>query len=280
MHEPHGSRQGPDEPRERREGGPLLDAVAIVTGGASGIGAAITRRFAAAGARQVLVGLAADEAAAGDLADELGRERTVFVAGDITDPATADLAARTALERFGHLDVLVNSAGIDYSGIDLLDSEPRTSRRVMEVNFFGALFMLQAAARTMLAAAPGDGTRQAGAIVNIASRAGVVGVPTMAVYGASKAALIGLTRTAAIELAPRVRVNAVAPGATQTPMMGAWIDGQDDPPAFERTLAASIPLGRLARPEEIADAVLFLASDQAAHITGAVLPVDGGYTAG
>jgi NAD(P)-dependent dehydrogenase (short-subunit alcohol dehydrogenase family) len=108
----------------------------------------------------------------------------------------------------------------------------------------------------------------------------VVGVPTMSVYGASKAALISLTRTAALELAPRIRVNAVAPGATETPMMRAWIDAQDDPAGFERALAATAPLGRLAQPREIADAVLFLASGEASHVTGVVLPVDGGYTTG
>ena len=123
----------------------------------------------------------------------------------------------------------------------------------MEVNFFGSLLMLQAAARAMRASPPARGESPSGAVVNLASRAGVVGVPSMAVYGATKAALISLTRSAALELAPAIRVNAVAPGATETPMMRTWIEEQDDPGAFEAALAATVPLGRLARPEEVAE---------------------------
>lgn len=281
--------------RRRRQtaGTRLPEKVAVITGGASGIGAAIAHRFAAEGARQVLVGLPGEEEKARDLIAAMAEETAVFVAGDITDPATAERAVDTAMTRFGRLDILVNNAGIDYSGVALLDSEPAFSRRVMDVNFFGALYMLLAAARAMLrsvefvggaadgtARTPGSRTSPTASIVTVASRAGVVGVPTMAVYGATKAALISLTRTAALELAPLVRVNAVAPGATGTPMMRTWIDGHEDPQQFERSLAATIPLGRLAHPEEIAAAVLFLAGDEAAHITGAVLPVDGGYTTG
>jgi NAD(P)-dependent dehydrogenase (short-subunit alcohol dehydrogenase family) len=260
--------------------GRLHETVAIVTGGASGIGAAITRRFAEEGARLVIVGLEGETEKAASLVDELGRERAVFVAGDVTAPETAARAADAALEHYGRLDVLVNNAGLDYSGVPVLESDLEFSRRVMDVNFFGCLLMLQAAARAMTRAPTAEAGPAAGAIVNVASRAGVVGVPTMAVYGASKAALISLTRTAALELAPAIRVNAVAPGATETPMMRTWIDEQDDPTAFEAGLAATVPLGRLARPAEIADAVLFLASDEASHVTGVVLPVDGGYTTG
>ncbi|GEM_PF-51345 len=261
----------------------LQGKVAIVTGGASGIGAAIARRFAAEGAYQVLVGLPAEAAKAGELVDRLGHEAAVFVAGDITDPGTAEQAATAARERFGRLDILVNNAGIDYSGVSLLDSELHLCRRVMDVNFFGALQMLQSASRAMLVDRPAADPatpRPAGSIVNTASRAGVVGVKSMAVYGATKAALISLTRSAALELAPSIRVNAVAPGATETAMIRTWIDDQDDPCEFERALTATIPMGRLARPGEIAQTVLFLASDEATHIAGTVLPVDGGYTSG
>ena len=266
--------------QQRVPAGRLDGQVAIVTGGASGIGAAVARRFADEGARQVIVGLADEERRAASLVEELGSGRAVFVAGDVTAPETASRAVDAATGRFGRLDVLVNNAGLDYSGVHVLESDLQFSRRVMEVNFLGPLLMLQAAARAMTASPAPEAGASSGAVVNLASRAGVVGVPSMAVYGASKAALISLTRTAALELAPDIRVNAVAPGATETPMMRTWIDEQDDPVAFEAALAATVPLGRLARPDEVANAVLFLASHEASHVTGVVLSVDGGYTTG
>ena len=270
--------------------GRLRGKVAIVTGGSAGIGAAIVRRFAAEGAAQVVVGTPdGAERKRAALARLAGR--ATYIGVDITEPDAAARVVDAALRGFGRLDVLVNNAGIDYSGVDLLELEPGYSHRVFEVNFFAALTLLQHAARAMgagvqAAADPGAGGDPAadpgagGAIVNVASRAGLVGVRSMAVYGASKAALISLTRAAALELAPGIRVNAVAPGMTEGPMMRAWIESRPDPAAFERDLVASIPQKRMATPEDVAAAVLYLASDEARHVTGAVLPVDGGYTAG
>lgn len=125
-----------------------------------------------------------------------------------------------------------------------------------------------------MAAGPG------GAIVNVTSRLASIGVPAMAIYGASKGALLALTRAAAVELAPkRVRVNAVAPGMTRTPLFEAWIAARDDPNAMRERVLADIPQGRLAEPGDVAAAIAYLASDDARHVTGASLPVDGGYTA-
>ncbi len=132
--------------------------------------------------------------------------------------------------------------------------------------------MLQAAACAMRG--------RGGSIVNVTSRTAAVGVPTMAVYGASKGALTSLTRGAAADLARAgIRVNAVAPGFTETPLLTAWLAAQSDPEAIRLKVAEQIPQGRLATPADVAAAILYLASDEAAHVTGAVLAVDGGYTA-
>jgi NAD(P)-dependent dehydrogenase (short-subunit alcohol dehydrogenase family) len=145
-------------------------------------------------------------------------------------------------------------------------------RRVFDVNFFGAVLMLQAAARAM-----GD---RGGSIVNVTSRTALVGVAGMGVYGASKGALQSLTRAAAVELAPAgVRVNCVAPGLTETPMVHDWIAAGPDPDGARSELARSIPLGSLATPQDVAAAVVYLAGSESAAVTGTSISVDGGYTA-
>jgi NAD(P)-dependent dehydrogenase (short-subunit alcohol dehydrogenase family) len=171
----------------------------------------------------------------------------------------------------GHLDVLVNNAGIDFTS-DLLETSIEDVRRVLDVNFIGVFTMLAEAARAMRG--------RGGSIVNVTSRTASIGIPTMSIYAASKGALLSLTRGAAVDLAQYgIRVNAVAPGLTETPMMRAWVESQSDPSVFRVRLAADIPQGRFASPGDVAAAILFLASDESGHITGASLPVDGGFTA-
>jgi NAD(P)-dependent dehydrogenase (short-subunit alcohol dehydrogenase family) len=171
--------------------------------------------------------------------------------------------------RLGHIDVVVNNAAIDHTG-DLLEVPAHVTQQVFQINTLAAIAVLQAGARRM---------HQGGALINITSRLASTGVPTMAIYSATKGALAALTTAAAVELAPRnIRVNAIAPGMTRTPLYDAWLARHHDPAETERAVTAAIPLGRLAHPDDIAAAVSFLASDQAAYITGASLPVDGGYT--
>jgi len=235
---------------------------AIITGYTRGIGAATARRFADEGANLVLVARSRTDL-------DLPGDRVV-VEGSVTDAAIAEGAARAAIERFGSVDVLVNNAGVDFTS-DLLATEEADVRRVFDVNFFGALLMLQAAARAMTSG---------GSIVNVSSRLASIGVATMTVYGASKGALLSLTRGAAIELAGRgIRVNAVAPGMTATRLFEEWLSDQPDPGGERAAVEGTIPQGRVGTPGDVAAAIAFLASDDASHITGASLPVDGGYTA-
>jgi NAD(P)-dependent dehydrogenase (short-subunit alcohol dehydrogenase family) len=255
---------------ETDSGGRLAGKVTIVTGATEGIGRAISEAFAREGAALVLVARRANPTA--ELAEELG-VRSVPIAGDVADPQTADAAVAAAVEEFGRLDVLVNNAGHDLSGVPLFETSPEQARAIFEVNVFGAFWMLLAAARAM---ADGGG----GSIVNVTSRLGLVGMSGSAWYGASKGALHALTRGAAVEWARLgVRVNSVAPGLTQTAMIDTWIAEQPDPDAFRASRAETIPQGRFATPEEVAAAVVFLASDESAATTGASIAVDGGYTA-
>jgi NAD(P)-dependent dehydrogenase (short-subunit alcohol dehydrogenase family) len=241
---------------------------AIVTGATLGIGHSIARRLVDEGASVVLV--ARDRARGEVVASELGAAAS-FVAADVTRPDAAEAVADAALAD-GAIDILVNNAGIDHTG-DLLATDEEDVRRVMETNFFGALWMLQRVGRDMKA-------RSGGSIINITSRLASIGVPTMAIYAASKGALLALTRSAAVELAPHgVRVNAVAPGLTQTPLLDDWIAGQPDPETHRRSVLATIPQGRFAAPDDVAAAVAYLAADESSHVTGASIPVDGGYTA-
>jgi NAD(P)-dependent dehydrogenase (short-subunit alcohol dehydrogenase family) len=247
----------------------LTGKTVIVTGGTMGIGEAIVRRCLDEGASVVVV--ARNRERGDQLVAELGEDRLRFVAGDVTDPAAADAAVEAA-EAFGGVDVLVNNAAIDFTS-DLLDTDEDDVRRVFDTNVFGALWMLAGVGRELK-------RRGGGSIINVSSRLASIGVPTMVVYGASKGALLALTRGAAIELAPHnIRVNAVAPGLTATPLYNAWIGGHDDPAAKKAEVASSIPQGRVGTPEEVAAAVAYLAADESAHVTGASIPIDGGYTA-
>jgi NAD(P)-dependent dehydrogenase (short-subunit alcohol dehydrogenase family) len=249
--------------------GRLLGKTAIVTGGTQGIGLAVVRLFIAEGANVVVVARSEDKGH--DLVHEFGPDRLHFLPGDVTEEATARAAVAAAISNFGSVQILVNNAGLDWTG-DLFDATLADLERVMAVNLSGAFLMLREAGRQMRAGG--------GSIVNLTSRTANVGIPTMSLYAASKGALSSLTRSAAVEWAQfGIRVNAVAPGLTETPLARAWFQAQPDPAAFRAGVSSTIPLGRLATPQEVAAAVLFLASDEAGHITGAILPVDGGYTA-
>lgn len=239
----------------------------MVTGATSGIGRATAVRLHDEGAQVLASGRDADRGR--ELADALG-DRIRFFAADLTDPDTADVLTEQCVETFGSLDALVNSAALDHTD-DLVSATVADVRRVFEVNTFAAIALVQAAARSMT---------HGGSIVNITSRLALIGVPTMAIYAASKGAVQALTLTAAVELAPRnIRVNAVAPGMTRTPLYDTWVSGTPDPATTESDVVSRIPLGRLAEVDDVAAAVAYLVSDDARYVTGTTVRIDGGYTA-
>src|SRR5512134_3623231 len=224
----------------------------LVTGGAGGIGSATCRRFLEEGARVVALDL--DEAALGRLAQELpGLEEPLVT--DVTDREQVGLAFTEIERRWGGLDVAINNAGISVRG-SFVDITPERWHRVVDVNLHGVFHVAQAAARAMLA---GDG----GVILNTGSTNGLMGYHHYADYNATKAGVIELSRSMALELAPTIRVNAVCPGFIMTPMQEAEYTDE-----MKARYEAKVPLGRLGRPEEVAALFAFLASDDAAFMTG------------
>ncbi|WP_460800901.1 SDR family oxidoreductase [Microbacterium sp. GXF6406] len=242
--------------------GPLSGRAALVTGASRGIGLAIARRFIAEGA-SVCVTARGAEALADAVAD-LGA-RAIGVAGAADDPAhREEVFARIASE-FGRLDILVNNAGINPVYGPLADLDLDAARKVLEVNVIGTLAWTQQAVRAGL----GE-QASGGAIVNLSSVAGDVPSPGIGWYGVSKAAVSHLTRALSVELAPRIRVNAVAPAVVKTRFAEALYEGR------EVEVAAAYPVGRLGTPDDVADAVAYLCDDGSGWVTGQVLTLDGG----
>ena len=242
----------------------LAGAVAIVTGAAGGVGRATVELLRARGARVVAEDL--NPAVA-----ELEDEGVATLQGDVAEPGTARQAVALARERFGALNVLVNNAGrfLMKPTVETTDDD---WDELLRVNARGAFLHCREALPAL--SEPGDGR-----IVNVASISGTIGLPGQTAYCSTKGAIVQLTRQLAIEHAPAVRVNAVAPGAIDTGFMDEALAGAPDREATMRSIAASHPLGRLARPEEIAEVIAFLASPRSSIITGAILMTDGGFTA-
>ena len=247
--------------------------VALVTGAGSGIGRASALAFARGGARVVVSDV--DAAGGAETVRQIeanGECEARFVKADVSDEQQVEALIAECIEAFGRLDHAHNNAGIGAPPAALHESDRRTFEHVLSVNLLGVWLCLKHEARVML-------ERGGGAIVNTASLAGLIGFPMNVAYSASKHAVIGITRTAALEYAQSgIRVNAVCPAFVRTPMVDGLVAGGGPRMSLER-LAHMQPMGRLGTPEEVAEAVIWLGSDAAAFITGIALPIDGGTTA-
>ena len=250
----------------------LKDQVAIVTGAASGIGAATARLFAAEGARVALVDL--DEAGLAKVAAEIGSTggETLTVAADVSSDEQARVGVARILEKWDRVDVLVTAAGASFGGtVDKIDEA--TWDRTFAINVKGTFLWVHHAIQPMIAA-------KSGAIVTLGSQLAQSSLGTNVAYIASKGAIVSFTKTVAVDHAAQgIRVNALMPGVIDTPMPARSLKRQPDPEAARAFWKVRHPMGRIGQPEEVAKAALFLASSDSSFTTGSLLFVDGGWTA-
>lgn len=245
----------------------LKNKVALITGGASGFGAEIARYYAREGARVVIVDLNGEGAA--QVAREIGNAKALK--GDVTSGADVDQAVALATKSFGRLDIVVNNAGWSHRNKPVMDVTEQEFDRIYAINVKSIFHMVRAVVPVM-------SKQGGGSIINIGSTAGIRPRPGLTWYNSSKGAVNLVSKSLAVELAPlRIKVNCIAPVMGETGLLEAFM-GVPDTPENRARFIGTIPLGRLSRPDDIAKACVYLASDDAEFLTGVVLPVDGGRT--
>ena len=253
--------------------GRVAGKVALITGGASGIGAESARRLAREGAAVIITDLSVDagEALAGEIIGAGGQAH--FIAHDVTSESDWERAVAQGVAKFGRLNILLNNAGIAQTGLTLMTHSLEDWRRTLSINLDGVFLGLR---YTGPAIAESGG----GSVINVSSIMGKVASPGAAAYCASKGGVLMLTKAAALEWAPlNIRVNSIHPGYIDTPLVSKVIREVENGNELREVLISRHALGRLGLPREIADAVVFLASDESSFMTGSELVVDGGYTA-
>lgn len=247
----------------------LDNKVALVIGGSTGIGRAAAIAFAQAGAKVIVAGRGEVRGKETEAMIQQAGAEGLFIQTDVSDDRSVQSLVEQTLDKFGRLDAAFNNAGIEGKVAPLAETTESDFDNIININLKGVYLGLKYQVQHML-------ENGGGAIVNTASIGGVVGFPNTAIYCASKHGVIGLTKTAALELAQsNIRVNAIAPGAVQTGLLNRMSGGE----ASAQAVAQAIPMGRVSTPEEIALAVVWLCSDEASYITGQTLILDGGFTA-
>ncbi|PWV56233.1 SDR family NAD(P)-dependent oxidoreductase [Chitinophaga sp. S165] len=241
--------------------------VAIVTGGGSGIGLAITEKFISGGIHTVIVGR--DEKKLQAARTQLG-ELCYPINHDVSDLATIPSLIKKVIDKFGHIDILVNNAGINMKK-DFIEITDEEFQQIITTNLCSVFSISREVVKHML-------PRNSGNIINISSMAAQYGMPRVIAYSASKTAIDGMTRAMAVELSPKgIRINAIAPGFIETAMTAKALNAD---PERKKKAVGRTPMGHMGQPMDIADAALFLSSDAARYITGVILPVDGGNSIG
>lgn len=248
----------------------LKDKVALVTGGATGIGRAVAFELAKEKARVVLADVNRDACAASCEAIKKSGGEAVWREVDVSNAGAVESLINFVVSKFGGLDLAVNSAGIQGELASTVECTEENWDRITGINLKGVWLCMKHEIAALL-------RRGGGSIVNISSNFGIVGSSRMPAYSASKHGVIGLTKTAAIEFASAgIRVNAVCPGPTETPLMASVVKGD---PSLVEAIKGRLPIGRVASPQELAESIVWLSSDRASFVVGAVLSVDGGYVA-
>tara|TARA_B110000438_G_C15693897_1_gene598036 strand:- start:39 stop:785 length:747 start_codon:yes stop_codon:yes gene_type:complete len=245
----------------------FVNKVAVVTGGSSGMGAATVRALSHAGAKVSFIDV--DKSGALKIAEETGSKMLV---GDVSDSFFCEKAISKVVEEEGRIDILVNAAGIIFRS-NGLNTDDESWRKIMSVNIDGLFFMCRAVLKQMV-------LQKSGNIINFGSIWGDVAGPGVAAYCASKGAVHQITRSLALEhVEDGIRINAVAPGEVNTPMLSSGRRSIPTEHELQKLADETIPMKRLAEPEEIAEVVMFLASEKSSYMTGSIVPVDAGYTA-